>query len=146
MFLEPHELKSASIPEIINNAVNNNEDVVRTIIQESIQEMRSYLSERFDVDAIFEPIPEATTEEPEPKDKRNKVIIKHLKKIVIFEIYQRRGDAMTESVEKGYNEALNWLEKVASGKIPAGDLPYKPEDAEDIFIKFGGNTKFNSNW
>ncbi|PIB28906.1 hypothetical protein BFP77_08290 [Maribacter sp. 4U21] len=138
MFLTKDELKSAAVPEVVDRAINQDDEVVTIIINESIAEMKSYLSGRFDVATIF----------AETEADRDQVVLKHLKKIVVDEIYRRKTGEINETTEKGYNEAMYWLKEVAAGHIPAGDLPPKVAEPEtgDGFIKFGGNTRYNSNY
>ena len=135
MFLTKAELKSAAVPEVVDKAINQDNTIVDIIINESIAEMISYLNGRFNTDAIF------AAEDTE----RNQVVLKHLKKIVVDEIYRRKTGEMNETTGKGYDEAMYWLKEVARGTIPAGDLPPKEStESGDGFIKFGGNTRFNS--
>lgn len=140
MFLIKTELKSAAVPEVVDKAINQDDTIVQIIIDESIAEMTSYLGGRFDTDAIFG---------AEGTD-RNMVVLKHLKKIVVDEIYRRKTGEMNETTAKGYDEAMYWLKEVAKGTIPAGELPPKVVEGEsgsgDGFIKFGGNTRYNSNY
>lgn len=140
MFLTKDELKSAAVPEVVNKAINQDDTIVQIIINESIAEMSSYLGGRFDTIAIFAEI----------EADRNQVILKHLKKIVVDEIYRRKTGQMNETTAKGYDEAMYWLKEVAKGTIPAGELPPKAVEGEsgsgDGFIKFGSNTRYNSNY
>lgn len=137
-FISKTELKSASIPEVIDKAINNDTTVVEEIISETEDVMRSYLSGRFNVDEIFE----ATGED------RSGVVVKHFKKIVIDEIYKRNTGGINDVTQLGYDEAMTWLEGIASGKINGGDLPLKETEADagDGFIKCGGSTRYPSNF
>lgn len=135
-FIITDELKTVGVPEVVQKAINEQNDVVLDIIDETEAVMRSYLSGRFDVDAIFSAVAGA----------RSGVVLKHFKKIVIDEIYKRKTNGLNDVTQLGYDEAMTWLEGVAKGKIAAGDLP--PKEAEPVagdgFIKYGGNTQFTS--
>lgn len=137
-FITKAELKSASVIAVVNKAINNDDTVVDIIIDETEDVMRSYLSGRFDVDAIFN---------AEDTD-RSGVVVKHFKKIVIHEIYKRKTGEVNEITQADYDEAMTWLEGVSSGRIDAGNLPPAEDEAAegDGFIKFGGNTRYSSNF
>jgi len=137
-FIIKEELKTVGVPAVIEKAINENDDIVLDIIDETEDVMRSYLSGRFNVDAVFNAV----------AGDRSGVVVKHFKKIVIDEIYKRKTGGLNEVTQLGYDEAMTWLEGVASGKINAGDLPPKDEEPiqGDGFIKFGGNTKYESDF
>ena len=136
-FISKNELKSAALIPVVNKAINDDDDVVDIIVDETEDVMRSYLSGRFDVDAIFS----ATDTD------RNGVVVKHFKKIVVNEIYKRKTGEINDVTQTDYDEAMTWLEGVSSGKIDAGNLPVVTnETTGDGFIKFGGNTRYDSNF
>lgn len=137
-FITKPELKSASVTVVVNKAINDDDTIVDIIIDETEDVMRSYLSGRFDVNAIFS----ATNTD------RNGVVVKHFKKIVVHEIYKRKTGEINETTQADYDEAMTWLEGVSAGKIDAGNLPAAEAtpEAGDGFIKFGGNTRYNSNF
>lgn len=138
-FIEQTELKSAAVPEVITKAINNDTEIVDEIISETEAVMRSYLSGRFNVTEIFN----ATAGD------RNGVVLKHFKKIVIDEIYKRKAGSLNDVTQLGYDEAMTWLEGIASGKIDGGDLPLKEVEEDTVgdgFTKLGGNTRYPSNF
>lgn len=117
MFLEKSELKTVATDEIINKIINNDDSIVTNIIDESIDLMSGYLYQYYNTETIFE----ATG------DARNKTILKHLKGIVIHEIYIRRTKTFNEVAKTRYDEAMLWLEKVSEGKIKP-PLPIRLND------------------
>lgn len=137
-FITKTELKSATVPEVVEKAINQDDTVIDIIVDETESLMRSYLSGRFDVDAIFNATANA----------RSGVVVKHFKKIVIDEIYKRKTNGLNEVTQLGSDEAMTWLEGIANGKISGGDLPPKEDEpvAGDGFIKHGGNTRYDSNF
>lgn len=143
MFLEKAELKTVGLDEIINRIINNDDSIVTDIIAESIDVMKGYLFQYFDTDAIFN----ATDEE------RSLTVLKHLKGIVIFEIYTRRTKQMNEVAKLRYDEAMLWLEKVSTAKIKP-DLPVKKvdtdgdgtPDSEVPFMKLGSRKNYPNGW
>lgn len=143
MFLEKSELKTVSTDEIINRIINNDDAIVEDIIKENIDLMSGYLFQYYDVEAIFN-----TT-----GDDRNLTLLKHLKGLVIHDIYTRRTKSINEVAKLRYDEALLWLEKVAAGKIKP-NLPVKNEDSDgdgitdkpSTFMKLGSNKKYQNGW
>ena len=143
MFLQKSELKTVALDEIINKIINGDDSIVTDIIEESIDLMSGYLHQYFDTEVIFN----ATD------DNRNKSVLKHLKGIVIHEIYTRRTKAFNEVAKTRYDEAMLWLEKVSEGKIKP-PLPIRKidtdgdgtGDTETTFLKLGSNKKYQNHF
>jgi len=143
MFLEKPELKTVATDEIINKIINNDDSIVVDIILESIDVVSTYLYQYFDTEAIFS----------KTGDERNKTILKHLKGIVIYEIYTRRTKIMNEVAKSRYDEAMLWLEKVSEGKIKP-PLPIRALDTDGdgtpdtpaTFLKLGSNKKYQNHF
>jgi hypothetical protein len=143
MFLEQSELKTVAVDEVVNRIINNDATIVEAIIAESIDLMKSYLFQYFDTAAVFGATGTA----------RNLTILRHLKGIVIFEIYSRRTKTINELAKLRYDEAMLWLEKVSAGKIKP-DLPPKlvdtdgdgVADGEVPFMKLGSRKTYPNGW
>jgi phage gp36-like protein len=143
MFLEKSELKTVGVDEIINRIINNDDTIVEDIIAESIDVMSGYLFQYFDTEAIFN----ATNND------RNLTVLKHLKGIVLFEIYTRRTKALNDVAKLRYDEAMLWLEKVSKGTIKP-NLPPKlvdtdgdgTPDSQSPFMKLGSRKNYPNGW
>ncbi len=143
MFLEKAELKTVATDEIINKIINNDDSIVEEIILESIDVVSTYLYQYFDTESIF----------AKTGNERNRTILKHLKGIVIYEIYTRRTKTMNEVAKSRYDEALLWLEKVSEGKIKP-PLPMRALDTDGdgtpdtptTFLKLGSNKKYQNHF
>lgn len=136
-FITKEELNTVGQIKLIDKIINETDTIAEVIIDESISIMKSYLSRFYDVEAIFS----KTGEE------RNKTILKRLKDIVIYEIYNRNPTNLTESVDKKYNEAMDWLEKLNTGEHGDKTLPSIPKDEEigrSGEIRFSSNQKYSS--
>ena len=139
-FLTKEDLISVCDIEIIDIITNGNNEITETIINESIDKMKSFLSRRYDIDTIFSAI----------GADRKSIIVKYLKDIVIFEIYERHSrEGANEVVERRYTEAMAWLGKINNGEFADSTLPPKPKttlntstDGEDI--RFGSNKNYTS--
>lgn len=138
-FLTKDELKTVADQNIINKLVNLDDTIVEEIIEESISLMKSYLSRYYDAEAIF-----ATA-----GSKRNKHVLKKLKDIVIYEIYERHTRETNDVAARRYNIAMHWLEKINTGEQGDGTLPSKPdepgeEDGTSGDTRYGGNKRYTS--
>lgn len=137
-FLKEAELKTKSLSSIINLITVDDDTTVDIIIKENIDVMRSYLHQYYDTEAVFNAI----------DDERSFVLLKHLKSLVIAEIHGIRKEVLSDVVQNKYDEAMTWLEKVASGDITP-DLPAKQVDEDgdgvfddETFMKLGGRKNY----
>ncbi len=143
MFLTVDEMKTVSTVKTVNLITNNQNDVVNEIISENIDMMKSYLFKYYDTEAIFG----ATG------DARSIIVRKHLKTLVIFDLYMIRQKDVSAEMEKKYDEAMGWLEKISSGKIEA-DLPRikvdtdgdGTPDAPSTFMKLGSRKNYKNHF
>ena len=113
MFLSKEELKTVATDEIINKIINNDDSIVTDIIAESIDVVSTYLYQYYDTENIFSRVAAA----------RNLTVLKHLKGIVIHEIYTRRTKMLNEVAKLRYDEALLWLEPEAPPRLFMWSLP-----------------------
>ena len=142
-FLTKTELKTKCTIEIINLITNSDDTTITDIIEENISVMKSYLFKQYDVTAIFT----AAIED------QSKVIKKHLKSLVISDIFEIRAKKLPAASEKKYDEAMRWLELMSKGTIEA-DLPLKQVDTDgngenDInqpFMRLGSNKKYKNHY
>lgn len=141
MFLSKEELKTVSTTEIIDLITNSQDPTVTSVINECIDMMKSYLFRYYDANAAFETEGAA----------RNLTLLRHLKSLVIADLYFIRKKTLPEGMEKRYDEAMRWLEKVSKGEIEA-DLPPKQEPNEDgdlenvPFMKLGSRKTYKNHW
>jgi hypothetical protein len=143
MFLEKSELKTVGLDEIISRIINSDDTIITEIIEEDIDLMKGYLFQYFDTDAIFS----ATG------NNRNKTVLRHLKGLVLFDIYTRRTKGINEVAKLRYDEAMLWLEKISEGKRKP-DLPPKiidtngdgTPDTPATFMKLGSRKNYPNGW
>lgn len=142
-FLTKEELTTVATAEIIDLITNTTPDIVDSIIAEDIDQMKSYLFRYYDADAIFN----ATGAD------RSLVTLKHLKAVVIRDIYKRRSRTMNAVAQMDYEEAMKWLEDIAKGNI-APDLPQRQYDSDGDgepdgptpFMKLGSRKNKANHW
>lgn len=138
-FLAKEELKTVAQIPLINKIINDDNNIVTEIIEESIALMTSYLSRYYDTNKIF----------VQEGNNRNKGVLKRLKDIVIYEIYERHTREQNAVAMRRYSEAMAWLEKLNTGEFGDHTLP-TPEDEDNDNpgvsgdVRFGGNKRYGS--
>lgn len=141
-FLTKEELKTVADINIVNKITNLDDGIVEDIIDESIDKMKSYLSRYYDAEAIFAAEGSA----------RKKHVLKVLKDIVIYEVYERHTRDTNAVAARRYSEAMDWLVKINTGERGDGTLPSKPDDPGEVNdgtngdTRYGGNKRYTSNY
>lgn len=142
-FLTKADLNTVADLAIIGKITNtpnptDTDAICNTVITESIAVMKSYLARRYDTDVIFN----ATSTD------RHNTVLKHLKGLVIYELYGRFSMDITTMAQNRYNEAMKWLEELNIGKQFDSTLPTLSTDVDEdksINMRLGSNTAhFNS--
>lgn len=141
-FLTKEELKTVTTIQIVDLITNNDVEIVDNIIKENISLMTTYLGSYYDMKEVF----------LQTGDNRNLTVLKYLKAMVAHDIPKRRKKPVPKDADADYQEAMNWLEKIASGEWKA-DLPPKKEDLDgdgipDVvpFMKLGSRKSYQNGW
>lgn len=139
-FLSKDDLTTVATADIISRLTNHDSTIIDSIIQESIALFKSYLSKHYDTDQIFSKTGNA----------RHKTVLKRLKDVVIFEIYERHTREHNLAAKRRYDEAMLWLEKINTGEFFDLTLPQKQSNdntsTESLHIRFGSNKKYSSSY
>lgn len=113
MFLTQEELKSVAYHYQLDQIVDSDTTILQMAIDAAIEEIRGYLSSRYDTRAIF-----AVTGES-----RNPLVLELTKDIALWYIIRLSNvDIIYDSVKERYDRAVKWLDRVAAGTITP-DLP-----------------------
>jgi hypothetical protein len=146
MFLEKNELKTVATMQLIDSLTAKDDDIVNDIIDESICLIKGYLSRYYDVERIFD----------KQGNDRHKYVLKILKDIVIYEIYERHTREQNAVAKRRYDEALNWLKKNNTGELFDNTLIIQivnPDNEneqnslnQDYEARFGGNKQHQSRY
>lgn len=137
-FLQQSELKTVADPNIVVIITGMDETITDSIIAESIDVMKGYLSRYYDIGNIFN----------KTGDDRNLTIVKHLKAIVIYEVYMRHTREINTAAQKRYDEAMNLLEKLNTGDFFLKNLPPissqlpSPNGEQDQQVRFSSDIKY----
>ncbi|MCR5326281.1 MAG: DUF1320 domain-containing protein [Bacteroidales bacterium] len=113
---------SASIRlEFVEKAARGDENILEIVENQAVAEMKSYLSGRYDVDAIFSA----------SGDDRHDLVLMFAKDISIYHLCSIREGLMTQTRIDRYERAVKWLTDVRDGKLVVEGLP-RLEEAEQV--------------
>lgn len=108
VFITKAELLSAIDTATLTEISEGNDTNIDTAEAEAMDEMFGYLNVRFDGDAVF----------AKTGTERSPSIMQRLKDILIYRLHISISPDNIPALRKDlYSEAINWLEKVASGYI-----------------------------
>lgn len=133
-YLQASEITNVMYQYQLNDITGSDSQIVEQAIAAAVEEIKSYLSQRYDVAAIFA---------QEGAD-RNALILENTKVITVWNIIRLSNvDAIYEIWRERYDRVIDWLKRVAAEKINP-DLPLRlnADGEEDSRIKAGSNTKF----
>lgn len=125
---------SASIHNEILNSITRNDDAVIEICEErAIDEMRSYMSGRYDCDKIF----------MASGEQRNQLVLMMALDITIYHLFCLHNPQKLSPMRKDrYDRAVEWLKAVRRGDIsPSGLILSDENKKEKSPFQMRGNKK-----
>lgn len=118
MFVTEEELRSVAYSYQLEQIVENDVTILHMAINAAVEEARGYLSARYNADAAF-----AAT-----GDDRNPLLLEIVKDIALWYIIRLSNvDILYQPVKERYDRAVQWLDRVASGRITP-NLPAATDD------------------
>lgn len=121
MFIQEEELRSVAYSYQLEQIVENDATILQMAIEAATEEVRGYLSSRYDTDAAFA----ATGAD------RNPLLVEITKDIALWYIIRLSNvDIIYEPVKERYDRAVQWLDRVARGTITP-DLPAATDENGD---------------
>jgi phage gp36-like protein len=133
-YLTANEITSVMYQYQLNEITDSDSQIVEQAIAAAVEEMKSYLSQRYDTHAIF----------AQAGAGRNALILENTKVITVWNIIRLSNvDAIYDMWRERYDRVIDWLKRAAAEKINP-DLPPKlnADGEEDSRIKAGSNLKF----
>lgn len=119
--LTPEDIDAIIDQSILEEVTGGDDTILDTAELDAIGEMTGYLNIRYDAAQCFDVSLAGDYN-------GIKTVIQRLVDIMLYHAHSRvMPDNVPEVREKRYNNAINWLEKVASGYI-APSLPIKEQD------------------
>ncbi|MGJ1366036.1 phage protein Gp36 family protein [Sphingobacterium spiritivorum] len=127
---------SAQIRSEILNTVKNTNGLSKAELMAQT-EMESYLNSRYDVSQIFN----------KEGDQRNSLILMYLIDITLYHLHSNISPRNVPELRAiRYEAAIDWLNRVAAGKLNP-DLPELPDQGgTDYFFLGGSNQKYSQGW
>ena len=121
MFIQEEELRSVAYSYQLEQIVENDATILQMAIEAATEEVRGYLSSRYDTTAAFA----ATGAD------RNPLLVEITKDIALWYIIRLSNvDILYEPVKERYDRAVQWLDRVARGTITP-DLPAATDENGD---------------
>ena len=118
-FIQTSDYNASIHREILETITRGDDAVVEICENRAIDEMRSYLSGRYDCEAIF----------AARGADRNTLILGMAIDITIYHIFSIHNPQKLSQVRVDrYNRAVEWLKAVAAGKVSIPDAPRLPEE------------------
>lgn len=133
-FIDIKDYDASLHREILDALVRDDETLVEICEDRAIAEMRSYLSKRYDCNAIF-----STTGK-----KRNQLILMMVIDIAVYHIFCIHNPQKLSQVRKDrYERAVEWMKAVASEEVSIDGAPLLPEEerAKKAELMFKSNPK-----
>jgi phage gp36-like protein len=137
MYITIEELKSALYAYQAQEITEADNDILLMNIAAAEAEVRSYLAGLYDVEAIFSA--EAAA--------RNALLMELTKNIAVWYIVRLSNvDLIYQHAKERYDAAIDWLTKVADGKV-IPDLPAAPisDSPEGSGVSWGSSGTRNNN-
>lgn len=134
-FLEPDELESSLYGHVIDEITNNDRQLVAQAIAAAVQEVKSFLYTRYDVEHIFD----------KRGDERNALILENVKTVTVWNVIKLcNAETIYDMWRDRYDRVINWLKEVAKGAAVA-DLPLLTDNNGDAVLKIrmSSNPKFH---
>jgi len=137
MFIESTDYPSTIHAEILTAITRSDPTVIADCEDKAIDQVKGYLSARYDIDAIFN----ATG------TSRSKTILQYTLDIAIYRMHIAHNPVkITEARVALYEQALADLSKIQAGKINPPGLPVlMPQDVHGQLL-FNSNTKRNNHF
>lgn len=118
-FIQYSDYKASLHNEILDALTREDAEVIEICEDRAISEMRSYMSGKYDCDAIFS----ATG------DNRHPLVLMMALDIAIFHIFCIHNPQKLSQMRKDrYNRAIEWLVAISKGKATIDGAPLLPEE------------------
>lgn len=135
MYLTPQELNTSMYSHILNEITEGDNQVIVQAIEAAIEELSSYLANRYDTELIFNM----------RGKERNALILENTKVVTIWQVIKlSNAETIYEIWKERYDRVIDYMEKVAEGKASPRLPLIKNEEGEVVITsRYGSNPKFN---
>ncbi len=113
-FITPEDYDASIHTDILDRLTRSDESIIEICEDRAISEMRGYLSERYDVDAIFSAEGEA----------RHPLVLMMAIDIAVYHLFSIHNPQKISQVRQDrYDRAIEWLKQVAKRQISVDGAP-----------------------
>lgn len=137
-FITPSELDNVIYAHVMDDISAHDTGSVESSIDAAVDEVKSYLSSRYDVATIFS---KTGTE-------RNALVMEQVKTIAVWNLIRlSNSELIYQQWRERYDRVIEYLKQVADGSITP-DLPLITDtDGKPVIRqRFGSNEKFQHNY
>ena len=117
-YITREDYPSAIRGEFIDRVVGDDPQILEIVEDQAIEEMRGYLSGRYQIDAEF----------AKTGDDRHSLVLMFAKDIAIYHLCSIREGLMTQTRIDRYDRAVKWLEGVQKGDVTVEGLDRLEEE------------------
>lgn len=137
MYILESDILKGIYPEELDAIKRDGADVDQAIL-ESIEEVRSYLCDRYDIDSEFS----------KSGASRNNRIINLVRDITIYNLFKNSSPNKISDIRQSiYKDAVKALERIQAEKASIPNLSrIKGDNSQSSYLAFGGNNKRNNHY
>ena len=132
MFILQSDYPSVIHSEILTALTRGDTTLVDDASNKAIEEMKGYLSARYDVNTLFS----------QTGSNRNIIVLKYALDIAVYNLYMIHNPIkLTQIRQIAFNRAIKWLEDIQAEKINPTDLPVYADVKNKSELLQGSNPK-----
>lgn len=125
-FITREDYPSSIRSEFIDRVIREDENILEVVENQTICEMKGYLSARYDCNKAFEAV----------GSDRHNLLLMFAKDIAIYHLCSIREGLMTQTRIDRYERAIEWLKGVQKGDVTIEGLDRVEEAARDASSEF----------
>lgn len=138
MFVEKEELKTVAYLYQIDEITDGDDTIIGIALDAAMEEVRSYLSHRYDMSAIF----------AKKGGQRNSFLVYIVKITALHQLVLLSNvDMLYDKIDGAYKQVIDFLEKVAEGKLnPAFPTLEETDNTATGLAGWGSDSKLSNNY
>lgn len=130
-YIERSDYDASIFREIIDQITREDESSIRICEERAIDELTSYLSGRYDCDALF----------AQRGEQRSKLVLMMCIDIAVYHMFCIGNPAKLSQIRKDrYTRAIDWAKSVNRGKVSIHNAPVLPESQLRKSAQFRGSS------
>ena len=113
-FINPEDYEASIHQEILSDLIRNDQEILEICEDQAVEEMKGYLSGRYDCSKIFGAVGE----------ERHPLVLMMVKDIALYHIFSIHNPRnMSEIRVNRHERACQWMKDVQKGVVSVPDLP-----------------------